>query len=81
MIMIKDSDIKLDKIFKLNPGSGSHSPEPYLVKIIEVYPWGFYTEVFGGAYPNPSYCKPHRRRFSFDSHEWSDYHKQRFEEI
>jgi hypothetical protein len=64
-------------IFKVHPKCGSHSKDPYLVKI--VYTCNDYIET---ELVNPAICtEPHRRRFTYSSKEWKTYHHDRFELI
>jgi hypothetical protein len=74
--MITERDIKIGALFKLLPGPGSHSKEPYVVRIVDIDGDGFSTEVFGEA--PKTHIKPHIRRFNYNSLEWNNYHKKRF---
>lgn len=74
--MITKRDIRVGSIFKLMPGPGSHSEQPYNVKVIEFDSKGFKTELHGPA--PETYIPPHERRFNFNDVEWENYHRKRF---
>jgi hypothetical protein len=73
-------DIKVGAKFRVNPGKGSHSKEPYIVEVVEVFSWGFSTQM-AGSMPSDIDIAPHVREFTFKSSEWKDYHHKRFEKI
>jgi hypothetical protein len=74
--MINNKDIKVGSIFKLMPGKGSHSPDPYHVRVVAIDSYGFETVLYGD--PPKTNIPPHTRRFEFNSREWESYHRPRF---